>query len=119
MGIIHHALVGMPERRETRIESVKGRDVETEIIVEQSQPRNHQLAMNALMNLARLKGYVVEQKKSVSAKLDMSKMNHLEIREMLGAKLNELEPGARAKIERLAEGTVLDGEAAEVESNEG
>lgn len=90
MMIINGAMNGLPERY-----------ADDGTVVEQRIPRNHSLAGNMLMNLARLRGYVVDQKKTLSAKLDLSKLSGPEISELLGSKLNELEPGARARIERM------------------
>ncbi len=66
--------------------------------------RNHPLALNALMQLARLKGLVVERKTSLQGKIDLSKLSATELQAMLSGQLDQLDPAARAQIESIAAG---------------
>ena len=67
-------------------------------------PRNHPLALQALMALAKLKGYITEQRRSVSAKLDLTKLTPAELQAVLTGHLADLDPAARRQIESIAAG---------------
>ena len=67
-------------------------------------PRDRSLARLAIMDLAKLKGYVVERKLVDSRKIDLGKIGPAELSAMLDAQLVELAPGERARIKEIARG---------------
>lgn len=75
-------------------------------------PRRHTVRMNpalavsTLLALARLKGYVVERKQvdQRNIKADLGKVSRQELSELLGDHLAKLDPAAREKVLRLADG---------------
>lgn len=73
-------------------------------IVDPRQPRNHTLALSGLMQLARLKGFIVEKKQSLNAKVDMSRMSAADLKATLEGTLDQLAPGERQRILEIAAG---------------
>jgi len=67
-------------------------------------PKDRQLARLAIMDLCRIKGYIIERKQVDSRRLDLGKVSHAELSAMLDAQLGELAPGERAKIKAIARG---------------
>ena len=67
-------------------------------------PRDRVLARQALMDLARLKGYIVERKLTAAAKMSLGNVGMSELNAMLDGVLLELAPGERARIKELARG---------------
>lgn len=71
---------------------------------------DRQLARAALMDLARLRGWIV-QKKEVDerrATIDLGKLGASDLRGALDAMTARLSPGARRRVESLAAGTTID-----------
>lgn len=66
--------------------------------------RNFALAIQAITTLARLKGWIVERKSSLTGKLDLSKLSPADLRATLSAHLDQLDPSSRAQIESIAAG---------------
>ena len=62
---------------------------------------NHALALTALNSLAKLKGYVVDKSQKLSAKVDLTSMSPTQLRELFSQHLNDLSPGAQAKLKAL------------------
>jgi hypothetical protein len=58
-------------------------------------------AVGVLMNLAKLKGYIVDKSSKLSAKVDLGKIPSHQVREVFASRLNDLSPGARAQLEAL------------------
>ncbi|MGA2114862.1 MAG: hypothetical protein ABSH56_08945 [Bryobacteraceae bacterium] len=58
------------------------------------------LQLTALMNLARLNGFIGERKQVSGAPLQLGQVDPAALRAHLGAMLDALEPGARADIQR-------------------
>jgi hypothetical protein len=65
------------------------------------RPPDLQLASTVLMNLAKLKGYIVDKSSRLSAKIDLTKVPSHQVREAFASKLNDLSPGARKQLEAL------------------
>ena len=63
------------------------------------------LARLACMDLAKLKGYIVERKqvKTATAHIRVDSMNRAQLREYMAQLLDQLEPGARAEMQRMIE----------------
>jgi hypothetical protein len=77
---------------------------------------NHPLAMAALMNLAKLRGLIIERKQidQRTSKLDLGKVPPDQLHEALAAHLNQLAPGARRRIQAIAEGEAVSDNVKEV-----
>ena len=101
--IIKAAMHGRPAKIMQAQKAVDGNPEKPEMIVP-ALPRNHALALSALMSLAKLKGYIVDKKQGVSAKLDLSKLPPAQLQAVLTGHLNELDPAARQQIEAIAAG---------------
>lgn len=108
--IIKAAMHGRPAKV---IEASAGKPA----VIEPAINRNHALALSALMSLAKLKGYIVDKKQGVSAKLDLSKLPAAQLHAVLTGHLNELDPAARAQIEAIAAGE-FEAEFESLESSE-
>jgi len=68
-------------------------------------PPNRELAERALMNLSRLKGWIVERKQTVNARVSAGASASVELAAMLEDHLTNLPAAERAKIKRLAQGS--------------
>jgi hypothetical protein len=68
-------------------------------VLVQGTPRDRALARQALMDLARLKGYIIERKLTAAAKMSLGDLNA-----MLEGALVELAPGEKARMRALARG---------------
>lgn len=84
--------------------AMRGRGAGPDCAVQPVQPRNYAMAVQAVMALARLKGYIVERKQSIGAKIDLSKLSQAELSQYLSASLSELDPAARRQIEAITAG---------------
>ncbi len=67
--------------------------------------RNPSLALSALMNLAKLKGFIVEKRQSLAGKIDLNKLSPADLKATLAGALDQLTPGERAKIIEIAAGS--------------
>jgi len=63
--------------------------------------RSLNLARLACMDLAKLKGYIVEKKAVARANIKLEGLTREQLREHLAGMMEELEPGARSEIRRL------------------
>jgi len=61
-------------------------------------------AESAVMNLARLKGWIVERKQSMSAKVDLGQVGSQQMSAALDAALLDLAPAERARVKAIAAG---------------
>lgn len=68
--------------------------------------RNHSLALSALMQLARLRGYVVEKKQSLSGTMDLAKLSKQQLSAFLQSTADQLAPGERQRLIGIADGTI-------------
>jgi hypothetical protein len=68
-------------------------------------PPNRELAERALMNLSRLKGWIVERKQTLNARVSSGPGANVELAAMLEDHLVNLPAAERAKIKRLAQGS--------------
>lgn len=68
--------------------------------------RNLGLARAAAMDLAKLKGFIVERKQIAKATVRLDAMNRDQLRNHLATMLDELEPGARAELRRVLEAPI-------------
>lgn len=66
--------------------------------------RNPVLALSSLMQLAKLKGYVIEKKQSL--KMDLGKLSAADAKATLDGMLDQLSPGDRARILEITSGEV-------------
>jgi hypothetical protein len=92
--IIRHAMHGRPEYKGT-----KGRPGRAEV------PPDHNLARLALMDLARMKGMIVEKKQTAKLSIKADATGNVDPEAMkahLANYLDQLEPGARKEIEMRA-----------------
>ena len=75
--------------------------------------RNPALAVQALMQLARLKGYVVEKKQSLAGKIDLSKLPPADLKALLESSADSLAPGERQRLMDTAAGLTIDADPIE------
>lgn len=83
---------------------MRGRPAGLDPAIEPVLPRNPQLAVTAIMALGRLKGWIVEKRQGINARLDLSKLSPADLRAMLTTHLDQLDPASRAQVESIAAG---------------
>ena len=69
-------------------------------------PRNHVHAAKVIMDLARIKGMVVERKLAMNTNANLGSVSRQDVMGSVGKLLDALEPGQRAKIQRLLDAPV-------------
>lgn len=84
--------------------AMRGRNAGPDPAMQPVQPRDYRLAITGVMTLARLKGYIVEQKRSLAAKVDLSQLPAGDLQALLKSQLDQIDPASRAQIESMAAG---------------
>jgi len=79
---------------------------------------NLQLAATVLMNLARFKGYIVDRSTKLTGKVDLGKLPPSQLTAAFADRLDNLSPGARAKLKAIAEQAMERDEDLDLESSD-
>src|ERR1700752_925609 len=83
-----------------RLESGTKHDASADVAIKPDWLEAWRLELLALMNLAKLKGLIVERKQMTRASIDLGRLGVNDLQGHLGEMLDSLEPGARQEIEQ-------------------
>ena len=61
-------------------------------------------SVGVLMNLAKLKGHIIDKSSKLSAKIDLTKLPRAQVAKMIGSALGELSPDAQRRIQAIQAG---------------